>query len=174
MAGNINSFLPIADQYDAAVINQLEVGSDEFKEFLVRLSIRINNIAISVNDRDGGYFSLGEYNTGTQLYPSAADPVNYRTILRTVVDFGALPNTGIKSVAHNINPPTGITANYIWVRVGATATDTTGLTGIELNYADVAGNIAYAFADQFNINIETNFNATNYNQCVVVLEYIVN
>ncbi len=174
MANYINSFVPINSVYDVDVIQGLNINSKEFKDFLVRLRQDTNGIAISVNGRDGGFFGIGEYNTGTQLYPNAADPTNYRTIIRTVVDFGALPNAAIKAVNHNINPGTGTTANYIFTKVFATASDTTGLTYFSLNYMDIAGNIAVLTATQTQVVIETNFNATNYNQCVVILEYIVN
>jgi hypothetical protein len=173
MSGNINSFLPITDVYDVDIIRGLDINSEEFKEFLVRLRQSINNMAISINSRDGGYYGLGEYNSGAQFFPNTV--LEYRTVLRTVVDFGTLPNNAAKSVNHNINSAAGGTnANYIFTRIYATASDPIGFTYIPIPYVAVGGNIVALIVTQTQVTITTNFNATNYTQCYVVLEYVVN
>lgn len=160
--------------YDVDVIKGLDINSEEFKNFLVRLAQDITGIAISVNGRDGGYFGLGEYNTGTQYFPNTVEPTVYRTVFRTVVDFGTLPNTATKTVAHNINSPTGTTADYIFTRIYAAANDRVTPDYIPLPLSTVTGLIVDLSADSTNVIITTNFNATAYTECYVVLEYVVN
>lgn len=170
-----NSFENTTDVYDVDVIQGLDINSSEFKEFLVRLRNRINRLAVSLNGRDGGFYGLGEYNTGMQYFPSSTDPqANYRTVTRQVVNFGALPNTATKAVNHNINPPSGTNANYIFTRIYATATDSVGFSYIPVPLADAAGNIIDLIINQTQVTITTNFDATAYTICEVVLEYIVN
>lgn len=173
MANYINSLVPISSVYDVDVIEGLDINSKEFKDFLVRLRQDINGMAISVNGRDGGSFGLGEYNTGTQFFPDAADPTSYRSVVRTVIDFGALPNAGVKLVNHNINTPTGITVNYVFTRIYGAASNSTLLTYLPLPYSDPAGNIASVNVTATQVGVQTNFNALLYNG-IIVIEYIVN
>jgi hypothetical protein len=173
MANYINSLVPISSVYDVDVIEGLDINSKEFKDFLVRLRQDINGIAISVNGRDGGSFGLGEYNTGTQFFPDAADPTTYRSVVRTVIDFGALPNVGVKLVNHNINTPTGTTVNYVFTRVYGVASNPTILRYLPIPYTEPGGFIASLFVTATQVGIETSFNALLYNG-IIVLEYIVN
>jgi hypothetical protein len=174
---NPNSFLETTDVYDVDTIRGLDVDSEEFKEFLVRLRQNVNNIAISVNNRDGGFYPLGEFNTGRQLFP-ILDPVTnelleYRSILRDTIDFGALPNAGVKLVNHHINPPTGTTIRYVFTHIYGAATNPTLLTALPIPYSDPAGNIISLNVTQTQVGVQTNFNASLYTG-IIVLEYIIN
>lgn len=175
MANRPNAFIETTDVYDVDIIKGLDVNSEEFKEFLVRLRQNINNIALSLNGRDGGYYTLGEFNTGLQYFPASTDPsATYRSVTRTVVNFGVLPNAATKTVTHMINGDTGITANYIFTHIYGAATNPNALTAIPIPYIATIGNIVELDITQFNVSIRTNFNASIYTQCVIVLEYIVN
>jgi hypothetical protein len=175
MADMPNALLQTTDVYDVDVIEGLDVNSKDFKEFLVRLRQSINNIALSLNSRDGGYYGIGEFNAGMQYFPDPNDPTAlYRTVTRTVVNFGTLPNNTTKSVAHGINTPTGVTSSYIFTHIYACATDTTTPTAFPIPAHDTSGNTTYISVDATNVSITTNWNATAYTECLVVIEYIVN
>lgn len=85
-----------------------------------------------------------------------------------VVDFGALPNTGTKSVPHNIT----VTGSTIWTRYYATATYP-GSSGIPIPYASptLANNIEIN-VDATNVNITTGSDRTAYTTTYVILEYL--
>ncbi len=170
----IGSFLPTTDVYDVASIYNIDITSDEFKLFLVRLRQSINNIAIVVNTCENGYYPLIEMINGQLFFPnpslnSTTDSIPYRSVFRITINFGALPNTGTTSVAHGIN----FTSTYTATRIYGAATDTTGLNYIPLPYASpTAANNIELSVDGTNVNITTGSNRSNFNVSYVVLEYI--
>jgi hypothetical protein len=175
MPENPNAFLETTDVYDVDTIQGLDVNSQEFKEFLVRLRQNINNIALSVNGRDGGYSMLGEFNTGTQLFPNPADinSIN-RSEIRDTVNFGALPNNTTKNVNHHMNAGNGATSSYIMTELSIVATNPAASpTFIQVPYADTAGNIITYTITSTQVRITSNFNASNYTNCIVKMKYIV-
>lgn len=160
---------------DSSVLAQMDVDSPEFKELLVQLGYYLNDMANVVNAKETGLYPLMEYACSNSIFPnpaylpsSNASQID-RPVFRTTLNFGALPNTGVKSVPHNIS----VSAGLVWTRIEAVATDTTGLTGLPIPYASpvLANNISID-VDATNVNITTGSNRTNYNICVVVLEYI--
>lgn len=174
-ATQYGSFVATSNVWDVSEIYSTEITSPEFKELLVRLYQNINNISISLNTRDAGYYDTQEFVNGQILFPNpslnstSSTTATFRQIYRKVINFGALPNTGTKSVAHGIICTTATT----FTRIYATASDTTGLTYLPIPYADAAGidNIQLD-VDATNVNITTASDRTNYNICYVVLEYV--
>src|SRR5580692_710292 len=164
MAYITNNLLPDRDVYDVDVIEGLDVNSQQFKDFLVRLYQITNDIKISVNSRDGGFWPLGEFNTGMQYYPNPADPTaTPRTINRCVVNFGALPNNATKVVNHNINAGIGTTTNYFFIGHSAWANDTTNLIYFPIpSVSPTTGNNVFLSVGQTQVAITTNFNATAF------------
>lgn len=173
---SIGSFLPTTDVYDVASIYNIDVNSDEFKLFLVRLRQSINNVSLVVNACDTGYYPLIEILNAQLFFPDpalsskTAQLPTYRQVFRIVVNFGELPDTATKSVAHGIGP----TSTYSFTRIYATASDTTApLNYIPIPYAsNTAGASIELNVDATNVNITTGSNRTNFNICYVILEYI--
>ena len=171
------SFVPTTNVWDVQRLYDVNVNSPEFKELLVRLYQNVNNIALILNIKDTGMYNTSEFVNG-QLYfsnPSnnsstAANPI-LRQVYRTVVNFGALPNTGTKSVPHGI-----ITNNAMtFTRIYGAASDTTGLNYIPLPYASpTAANNIELNADSTNVNITTGSNRSNFNVTYIILEYLKN
>lgn len=171
------SFLPTTQIWDPSELYAVDINSQQFKELLVRMYQNLNNMAISLNLKETGYFPLQEFvngqlyfpnpalNSSTGLYPT------FRQVFRTTINFGALPNTGTKSVAHNITVNAGTTFTHIY----ATASDTTGFNYIPIPYSSpvLANNIELS-VDATNVNITTGSNRSNFNICYVVLELIKN
>ena len=169
------AFLPTTDVFDRSAIQALDVNSPEFKDFLVRLYQTTNNIANAVNIRDAGYYPLTEFINGQlwfenpTLSSSTTQVPEYRQVWRKVINFGALPNTTTKNVAHGIT----VDSNLTWTRIYATATDTTGLTGLPIPYSHATtANEIRLDVTSTNVSITTGANRTNYDTCYVVLEYI--
>jgi hypothetical protein len=171
------SFVTTTNIWDVQQLYQIDVTSPEFKELLVRLYQNINNIALVLNIKDTGMYNTSEFVNG-QVYFSnpannsstSANPI-LRQVYRTVINFGSLPNTGTKSVAHGISTNAAMT----FTRIYAAASDTTGLNYIPIPYASpTATNNIELSVDATNVNITTGSNRTNFNVTYVVLEYIKN
>lgn len=168
--------LPTTQNYDPEQILTLDVNSEEFKLFLVYLYEQNNLIATHTNLKDTGYYALGEYLNGQQYFSdptlNSSTPIGpqYRSVFRTVVNFGALPNTALKSVAHNIDE---IDSNVTFTRIYGAASDGTALSFIPIPFASpvLTENIKIT-VNNTNVNITTGSNRASYTNCYVVLEYI--
>jgi hypothetical protein len=175
-------FLPTTDIFDRSAIDALDVKSQEFKDFLVRLYQATNNISIVVNIKDSGYYDTQEFINGQLFFPdkslssSTAKAPEFRQVFRMVVNFGALPNTTSKSVAHGIDINTATDNNlYTFTRIYGCTSDTTGFTYLPIPYASsTAANNIELSVNSTNVVITTGINRTNYDTTYVVLEYLKN
>lgn len=180
MAGpldNIGYFLPTTDIFDTSLIFELDINSSEFRELLVRLRQSINLINIAVNYKDTGMYVTTEFVNGQTFFSNPALSATtstapaLRQVYRLVVNFGALPNTATKSVAHGLTPD----ANWTFTRIYGAASDTTGFNYIPLPYASpVLANNIELNVDATNVNITTGSNRSNFNTTYVILEYLKN
>lgn len=142
---------------------------DDNEEMRVRLYQYLNTIALATNAKDTGYYTLEEFLCGQTFFPNPTilpGEANYlikRGAYRKVVDFGALPNTATKSVAHGIT----IFNTFSFTRIYATATNPVGLS-----FFPIPGNGCNITVDATNVNITTTANMTAYTRCIVVLEYL--
>lgn len=148
----------------------LEVPKPDDPDFVKIMSLYMKRSADSMNTKEGALYTLKEVAT-FQQYFVASEPQRTRNVYRMTVNFGALPNTGAKSVPHGIafNSECSITRMY-----GA-ATDPVNLLYIPLPLAApvLIENIEL-YADGTNVNIITGRNFSNYTRCTVVLEYTKN
>lgn len=172
-------FLPLTQIIDIEAIQSNEDIGDDFKQILIRIGQAFNDYALAINTKDTGIYTTEEFVTGQVYFPNptldsttAQAPVQ-RQVFRKVIDFGALPNTANKTVAHGII----FDANVTFVNIYASATAITigplTISGIPvpLQFAGSANKVDLRI-DATNVNIETNFNATAYTKCYVVIEYI--
>ncbi len=172
---NSGSFVPTNWIWDVQQLYQVEITSPEFKELLVRLYQNINNMALVLNTKDSGYYWNNEFINGQVFYPnpalnsSTAQTPEARQVYRLVVNFGALPNTATKTVAHGIT----CTQKTSFTRIYGCATDPVGLTYIPLPYASAtaADNIEL-FVDSTNVNVITSADYSAYTITYIVLEYL--
>ena len=166
--GNSNNFLPESYIFP----------EDNFEEYDVKLRQYLNNMANAVNTKDSGLYTDEEVITGQQFLPlystDTSSNVNYRNVFRKVIDFGALPDSSTKTVAHGIST----TEDFSIVRLYATATDpgaSTLQTAIPIPYvnvADPADGVQLSMgATNMSITTTTG-NYTVYTRCFVVVEYI--
>lgn len=180
----VGAFVPTSFIWDVARVGEIEVNSPEFKELLVRLYQNLANIANVLNIKDSGYYNVLEFVNGQLFFPNplfdsqTLETTSFRQVLRKVINFGQLPNTGTKSVAHGIickafsvGPP--IIPGTSFTRIYGAASDQTGLTYIPLPYASptLANNIELN-VDSTNVNITTGSNRSNYLISYIILEYL--
>lgn len=171
---NTGSFIPTTQIWDPSEVYSSNL-SPELKELLVRLYQNLNLMATNVNLKDTGYYNTLEFVNGQLYFPNPANNSStstypsFRQVFRTIVNFGALPNAGLKSVAHNIP----INESYSFTRIYAASSDQVGLNYIPIPYASptLVNNIELN-VDATNVNITTGSNRTNFTITYVVLEYI--
>jgi len=167
-SGNPNNFLPQTYIFP----------EDNFEEYDVKLREYLTDISSAINMKDSGLYLNEEIITGQQFVPifntSTSSNVNYREVFRKVIDFGVLPDSTTKSVAHGITT----TENFTVVKLYATATDPAASTlqsGIPIPYVNVSTPTdgVQLEMDATNINITTTTsNFITYTRCFVVVEYM--
>lgn len=174
---NPGSFVPTTDVYDIQSIYSLDVNSKEFKEFLVRLRQSINTIAIALNTKDTGYYSLTEFINSQIFFP---DPTlnstgrqnpTWRQVYRKVINFGALPNAGTKPIPHGVvfDDKTSFTRLY-----GA-ATNPIAHTYIPLPHSSPTLNENIKLnADGNNVYVTTTIDYRPYTITYIIMEYLKN
>ena len=151
------------------------------EDFTTRLRNNFNNIVIALNTRDSGYYAQEEYINGQLFYPdysrsdsATSTPPQFRQVYRKVIDCGALPNAGVKNVAHGITflPAAGNTT-FIATRIYGAATDPAARILIPLPYSSptLNQNISVSVTAT-NIVITTGINMTAYTTSHVVVEYL--
>lgn len=172
-----SGYIPSNFIWDLQELYNVDINQD-LRELLVRLYENLNVVAIAINDRENGYYNTFEMLSGKQyfrnpIFNSSTTPFlapDFHSCFRIVINFGPLPNTATKSVAHGLLNQ--ISANWHFVGIKGTASDTTGLTYIPLPYASpVLVNNVELYADATNVNVITGINRTNFNECFIELEY---
>ncbi len=165
-------FIPTTPTFDVGDLKDME----SLKELVIRLSQSINNISISLNLKDSGYYVLEEFVNGQVYFPNPLltdttpqQPI-VRQVFRKIIDFGPLPNAGTKVVPHGIAPD----ATFTFTRIYATASDPIGLQYRPIPFAStvaIALNIELS-VDALNVIITTGTDRTVFTRVFVVLEYI--
>ena len=170
---NPGLFVPTTYIWDVARVNDVDVNTPEFKELLVRLYQNLNSMAIALNWKDTGFYLQEEFVNGQIYFPSptlssttAQSPTN-RQVFRKVVNFGVLPNTAAKSVAHGLT----ITSGYSFTRIYGTATNPS-TQFIPLPYASTTGDTIELSVDATNVTVTTVSNKSAFTTTYIVLEYI--
>jgi hypothetical protein len=172
---NLGAFLNTEFVYEIEQILASNI-KPELKDILVKLYQNFNDVCLMVNLKDTGKYPTQEFVNGQLWYPNPANssqtpvaPVE-RQVYRKVINFGALPAAGFKSLAHGIPINNGFTVTRIY---GA-ATNPTGLFWIPIPYADsVAVNCLSLYADATDVIVTTGgFDYSVYTTTYIVLEYI--
>ncbi len=173
-ADQYGAFIQTTQVWDVAQLLEVDVTSDAFKELLVRLYQQINNVANILNIKDTGQYQLSEFVNGQVYFSNPAttvasgEPLEDRQVMRKVINFGALPNTGTKAVAHGIT----CTIKTSFTRIYACASDPAG-NYIPIPYASPTdANEIELKVDGTNVTIITGSNRTNFTITYVILEYL--
>lgn len=172
---NVGAYVPTTNIWDVSQLYSVEVTSPEFKELLVRLYQNINNISLALNLKDTGYYVLQEFVDSQSWFPlpgltsSTSQQPDTRQNYRIVINFGALPAAGTKSVAHNLT----IAPQWTFTRIYAVATNP-NTRFIPIPYAAVnPADTLELSVDTTNVNITTGgTDYSAYTICYVILEYL--
>src|SRR5882757_3767738 len=135
-----------------------DVVPEKWEEARPAIVEQLKKITNAVNSREIGWYIDEEVLTGKSFIPgvnnlTGGTSQQFRQVLRKEIDFGPLPNTGVKSVPHGIT----VDANFTLVFLGAYATDPIAFVAFPIPYADHI-NILDAVSitiDAVNINIAT-------------------
>lgn len=171
----LGAFIETTSVYDITQLASTDVNTPEFKQFIIKLTRNLNKVATLLNIKDTGYYPRTEFVNGQLFFPDPnlnsldPQPPTYRQVYRLLINFGALPNTATKNIAHNLT----ITSNWTFTRIYGAASDTTGNNYLPLPYAStvLANNISID-VDGTNVIITTGANRSNFNASYVILEYI--
>lgn len=168
-------YLNTTDVFDSIDTSKIINSPDEFRNFLTRLRQSVNNINNAVNLKDTGFYILDEIANGQLFFPDpaltskTARLPTFRNVFRKVINFGALPNTAAKTVAHGIT----IDASFTFTRIYGTATNP-NTSFIPIPYASpTAANNIEISVDTTNVTITTGSNRTAYTVTYVILEWMV-
>jgi len=164
-AQQLESFVPVYD----AVPDKWE----EARPFIVE---QLKRMANAVNIREIGWFLDEELLSGKAFIPGSESMQDlstsqvFRQVLRKVVDFGALPAAGTKSVPHGIS----FTDNFTLVQMFAAATDPVAFIAFPIPYADPTGltNAVALTMDDTNVNITVGVDRSAFTRCFVTIEYL--
>lgn len=172
---NRGAFVPTTNIWDVSELYTIDLSSPQFRELLVRLYQNINAMALVLNIKDSGYYVQDEFINGQQFFPnpsltsaSSTTPV-FRSVVRKVINFGALSNTAAKSVAHGLT----INSSYTFTRIYGCSSDTSGSNYIPLPYASpTAANNIELKVDSTNVTVITGSDRTNFTTTYIILEYL--
>lgn len=168
-------FVPTSNVWDVSEIYNIQNITPELKELLVRLYQNLNNMSLALNAKDTGYYIQQEFMTGQVYFPNPAyssftqQAPTLRGTYRTVVNFGALPNTTTKSIPHYIN----ITDAYSFTRIYGVATKTSPFSSIPLPFSSptLNENIKVSIDNAY-VSVTTDIDYSAYTICYIVVEYI--
>lgn len=174
LQNQVGLFVGTTNVWDTSQIFQEELKDPAVERLFVYLYQNIGEMAIVLNLKDSGLYFPYEFINGQTFFPNPANssatqlaPAERQTY-RQLINFGALPNAGAKSVAHAIT----VTSVTTFTRIYATASDTSGNNYIPIPYIDPSGNNIALSVNGTTVTITTSSNRTNFNVCYVVLEYL--
>lgn len=155
-------------------IYKFNLNSKEFKDFLVKLSDLLSKLTTIVNLKTSGLHPLSEFITGETYFPGSGPVtrnIESRPVTCMTINFGALPDTNTKSVAHGIT----FDANTTFVESSIMSTSTSLLKSISIPHASATAiDIVEFNIDNTNVSIKTGKDMTDYDKTIIVLKYISN
>lgn len=158
------SYVPI---YDVVPENW-----NDARPFIVE---QLRRLANAVNIREIGWFIDEEVLSGKAFIPGNNTAFNqttsqlFRQVLRKVIDFGALPAAGLKSVPHGIS----ITNNFTLTFLGAYASDPVNFIYFPIPYSDGTVNGAVSvFMTATDVSIAVNSDRSSFTRSFVIIEYM--
>ncbi len=160
---NLESYVPVYD----VVPERWE----EARPFLVE---QLKKITTAVNTREIGWYLDQELLTGKAFIPGSNNILDggtsqsFRSILRKVVDFGALPDSASKAVPHEIVVDNNFTLIQIW----AAGTDPTTPQALPIPYVSTLGLIVQLDMNSTDVIITTNSAFSRFSRCYVIIEYL--
>ena len=145
--------------------NQLPLSvelSDDPREMRYDINDQYQSVASAVNNKIGGLY-VPEEKINSEQYFDPANVQKFKQVYRMTIDFGALPNTGSKSVAHNI---VGWNASYRLTAAWGAATDP-----INLETLPIPNDGIFLKNNSTTVTVTTTADFSAFTASTVVLEY---
>jgi len=139
----------------------VELSADP-KDLRYDINDLYQTIASAVNNKIGGLY-VPEEKINSQQYFDTANVQKFKNVYRMTVDFGALPNTGSKSIAHNI--PSWDSNFRLTCSYGA-ATDPVNLQALPIPNDGILLEI-----NSTDVTITTTSNRSAFTATTIVIEY---
>jgi hypothetical protein len=136
---------------------------DDDHQLRLKLTDSLRDFATGINTREIGQYYLNELLTGSMLF-NTTNIQKPRSIYRKVINFGALPNTLSKPIAHGLT----ITKDYQFLKMYVVGNNSTGAPFYAITLPDRNSTITI---DANNVNITTFADYSAYTNSAVVLEY---
>lgn len=178
---NPGAFIPTTTVFDVSAIYSTDVNSPEFKELIVRLQQAVNNISLTLNIKDSGYYTPVEFVNGQLFFPephtvpTTGQTSIYRQVFRKVINFGALPNNATKSVPHGLLIHNAINnLKFTFTRIYGAASDLVNNEYIPLPYASSTGDNIELYVTNTDVVVKTASDWTSYTTTYIILEYLKN
>lgn len=151
-------------------IQQDYIIPEDLPQMRIRLRQYLNEIASALNYKENNVY-VGIETSANQLYLPivTSGGLQYRSVFRVTVDFGALPNATTKSVPHNIP----IDADYTVTHLYGAATDPVTFNFIPIPFAAITDNENIELmVTATDVSITTGIDYSAYTRAQVVIEYL--
>lgn len=152
-------------------------GEEKYDDLIDSLELLYKRVANAVNSKEGALYqpteqaTFGLYPLRSTTAPYPYLPNQFVNTYRKTIDFGALPNTATKTVAHGI----AFTTAFKLTQLYGAATDPVNRLYISLPFSSPTLNQNILLSvDATNITITTAIDYSAFTLCNVVIEYSKN
>jgi hypothetical protein len=161
----------VSSQQLESYIPVYDVVPEKWEDARTMINEQLRKISNAINVREIGFFLDEELLSGKSFIPGASSPDDqvFRSMLRKVIVFGALPDSSTKTIPHGIT----VDSNFSIIDMYLSATDPIGLTGFSLQYWDSTGTAPITVSyDSTNVIVTTTGHYSNFTTSFIILEYI--
>src|SRR5690606_745262 len=95
---NSGLFLPTTEIISTQQVMDATQNNVNLQQVLIRIIQAFNNTNLAINQKDTGTYVPIEFNTGKLYYGNPQRPI----FRKVIINVGPLPNSGTKTVAHNL------------------------------------------------------------------------
>lgn len=174
MASSAGNFQPTTQVWDVTELKDIDVTKPAFKELLIRMYQNLNQMAITLNNKESSFYDTQETVKGQAFFSNQTSSVSNtrpesRQVFNKIINFGALPNTATKTCAHGIL----INPKYTFTRIYGCSTQMNPFSAIPLPYSSpvLVDNIAL-YVDATTVGITTGADWSAYTSTYIILEYL--
>lgn len=162
---DVGSFLGTTTVWDAQIIENIDVNSQEFKDLLVELYTQFNKVLIELNGKVSAKLPSIEFVSG-KIYANPNGSNDLIPGFTKSFTIGAL-GPGVTAINHNI----AVDANLRWISIVGAATDNVGMVGYPITFGGAAGNNIGVTTSATQIIIN-NASGVAFSSAYVTVEYV--
>lgn len=170
--GNTGLYIPTTTVIDT--INSSTELTPSLKQILVVLYQTVNNIAVSLNQKESGIYDLTEFVNGQGWFdPNPDSGVDNlpRSNFRKVFYLTSLP-AGVTNIVHLINGATPLTAQYTFTKLYGMANNTTTFDYYPIPFASAGGAANIEIRANSTQIVITNNSGVVFNSVYIIAHYL--